>query len=188
MAKLNLSLAALSVLAAVSTVAACDGGKSGADATQSTDAPTPGGAKAATYSPAEICFSNEAFDELTKSFPEQPEDAAPAAAGTPPSGAAEAAEKDAKVEPEDAAAAAAASKKEAADVLVPANAAAPKAAPADGEDATEFDGLKILKGRKDYCCHSPTGGQKPIRASHTASAILKCKKHAPLGWVSKGPC
>ena len=171
MAKLHVSLAALFCLA---VVGGCDGGNSDtAGSVQATDAPTPGGAKAATYSPAEVCFSNEAFDEMTKSFPEQPEQAEPA----PSPATAES--------PEGAMADA---KKNAAAVAVPASDAAPAAAADDSEDATEIDGIKILKGRKDYCCHSPTGGAKPIRASHTASAILKCKKHAPLGWVSKGGC
>ncbi len=178
----HVTAAALALL--VAALGACDGDQSmKAGSAQEAGAPTPGGAKTATYSPAEICFSNEAFDELTKSFPEQPEEAADAAdAAAPPTPDAGA---------ESAKAAAAGSEKEAAAAAVPAADSAAAATAADGADSadeTGFAALKILKRRKDYCCHSPTGGQKAIRASHTASAILKCKKHAPLGWVSKGSC
>lgn len=179
MEKLQRSVLALSVLvvAAAFGACACDrGSQDTAAGVQATDAPTPGGAKAATYSPAEVCFSNEAFDQLTRAFPEQPEEPAPAPA--PPPGGSEAA----------LGAAAADSVKNAEGAAVPMGVSGDVAAAEDNQDATEIEGIKVLKGRKDYCCHSPTGGAKPIRASHTASAILKCKKHAPLGWVSKGGC
>ena len=193
MAKLHFS--ALSLLLATALIGCQQGASSqtteaSADASGAAQAaPTPGGAKAATYSPDEVCFSNEEFEALTKIFPDLPEEAAkvepppstpepaPAAdSGTkaPPAESPEAAMKDAQ--------------KNAKAAQVPAAEAAAAAAPADTQSSAEIAGIKILKGRKDYCCHSPTGGAKPIRASNSASAILKCKKHAPLGWVSKGPC
>ncbi len=58
------------------------------------------------------------------------------------------------------------------------------ALPASCVDAEDAE-----KRRKDYCCHSPDLGSHTIRASNTASAIWKCKKHyPPFGYVSKGAC
>lgn len=124
----------------------------------------PVGDRIATYSPTAACLSNGALLRVNAAFDESLQ----ARAAPPGSG-------------DSAAASAAAAEASRAAAVGGASAAGPAAAPLDSQGASS------VQAERPYCCHG-SQQQSQIRASHTVSAVVKCRQHYPAGSVTEGSC